>query len=73
MNLSSLKLALSERYQALGASDRRALLVLGSFFVLLAPWELQGPPGRAKGGQGSLQAPKKHQEYCFCIYFCRNL
>jgi len=35
MNLSSLKLALSERYQALGASDRRALLVLGSFFVLM--------------------------------------
>ena len=35
MNYSSLKLALSERYQALGASDRRALLILGCFFVLM--------------------------------------
>ena len=35
MNLSSVKLALSERYQALGPSDRRALLVLGCFLVLM--------------------------------------
>ena len=35
MNFSSLKLAISTRYQALGPNDRRALLVLSCFFVLM--------------------------------------